>query len=322
MHQKAADELDTIQGQLLPLAAASVILHLYGHGVFAHAEDAAVADCYPVRVTSEVMHHGLRSGKRLPDIRDPFLSITGIQQFLVFILVAVPGRLPLIAQVSRLMQRFQPGQELALKKCGHCFSGQEEAALLLVPVPVSVKSAACTEYMDMGMVGQVRAPRVHDADEAGGASHMRRIPGKLHDSLCHGMEEQGIQFLLVAVDQGVQLAWAGKYQMIVIDIQHMLVLRIDPQFIGQRLAHGAGSVTAGIVMYLDMAALAASGDVHPVCPCLAVEDVDCRLCLSGIGGIFLQVSGVELPQDILDSRFTFHRRRSPSQLFQTCRTGS
>ena len=79
MHQKAADELDTIQGQLLPLAAASVILHLYGHGVFAHAEDAAVADCYSVRVTSEVMHHGLRSGKRLPDIRDPVFSITGIR---------------------------------------------------------------------------------------------------------------------------------------------------------------------------------------------------------------------------------------------------
>lgn len=106
------------------------------------------------------------------------------------------------------------------------------------------------------------------------------------DSFRHGMEEQGIQFFLVTVDQGVQFAWAGEYHMIIIDIQHMLILRIDPQFIGQCLAHRAGSVTAGIVMYLDMAALAASGDVHPVCPCLAVEDVDCRLCLSGIGSIF------------------------------------
>ena len=97
MHQKAADELDTIQGQLLPLAAASVILHLYGHGVFAHAEDAAVADCYPVCVTPKVMHHGLRSCKGLPDVRDPVLPIADIQQLLAFILVAVPGRLPLIA---------------------------------------------------------------------------------------------------------------------------------------------------------------------------------------------------------------------------------
>lgn len=55
----------------------------------------------------------------------------------------------------------------------------------------------------MGMVGQVRAPRVHNADEAGSAAHMRWISGKLYDRLCHGMKEQGIQFLLVAVDEGV-----------------------------------------------------------------------------------------------------------------------
>ncbi len=220
------------------------------------------------------------------------------------------------------MQRLQPGQELALKKCGHRLSRQEEAVLFLVPVPVRVKPAACAEHMDMGMVGQVRPPCVHDADEAGSAAHMCRISGKLHDSLCHSMEEQGIQLLLVAVDQGVQLAWAGKYQMIIIDIQHMLVLRIDPQLIRQCLAHGAGSVAAGIVMYLDMSALAASGDVRPVCTCLAVEDVGCRLCLSGTRGISLQVSGVELPQDILDSRLTFHHRRPPSPFFQTCRMDS
>ncbi len=126
------------------------------------------------------------------------------------------------------MQRFQSSQELALKKCGHRLSGQEESILLLVPAPASVKPAACAEHMDMGMVGQVRSPRVHDADEAGGASHMRRIPGKLHDSSRHGMEKPRIQFFLVTVDQGVQLAWAGEYQMIIIDIQHIPVLRIDP----------------------------------------------------------------------------------------------
>ena len=150
---------------------------------------------------------------------------------------------------------------------------------------------------------------------------MRRIPGKLHDSFCHGMEEQGIQFFLVTVDQGVQLAWAGKYQMIIINVQYMFILCIDPQLIRESLAHRAGSVTAGVVMYLDMAALAASGNVHPVCPCPTVQDVDCRLCLPGIGGIFLQVSGVELPQDILNSRFICHGRRPPFRLFQTCQTG-
>ena len=80
------------------------------------------------------------------------------------------------------MQRLQPGQELALKKCGHRLSRQEEAVLFLVPVPVRVKPAACAEHMDMGMVGQVRPPCVHDADEAGGTFHICRIPGKFRDS--------------------------------------------------------------------------------------------------------------------------------------------
>ena len=99
---------------------------------------------------------------------------------------------------------------------------------------------------------------------------MRRIPGKLHDSFRYSIEKQGIQILLVAVDQGVQFARAGKYQMIIIDIQHMPVLRIDPQLIRQCLAHGAGSVAAGIVMDLYMAALVTSGNIYPVCPRFAV----------------------------------------------------
>ena len=104
------------------------------------------------------------------------------------------------------MQRFQPGQELAPEKCGHRLSGQEEAALLLVPVPVRVKPAACAGHMDMRMIGQVRTPCVHDADEAEGVAHMRRILGKLHDSFCRGTEKQRIQFFLVTVDQSVQFA--------------------------------------------------------------------------------------------------------------------
>ena len=155
MHQEAADELDAIQSQLFPLPAVFIVFHLYGYRGFVHAQDPAVADRYAVCVTPKVMHHGLRPGKRLPDVRDPVLPIAGIQQFLVFILVAVSGRLPLIAEIPGLMQRLQPGQELTLKKCCHCLPGQEEAALFLVPVPVRVKPAACAEHMDMGMVGQV-----------------------------------------------------------------------------------------------------------------------------------------------------------------------
>ena len=147
---------------------------------------------------------------------------------------------------------------------------------------------------------------------------MCRIPEKFHDGFRYGMEEQGIQFLLVIVEHDVEFAWTDEHHMIIINVQYMLVLCIDPQLIRKSLAHRAESVTARVVVYLDMAALAASGNVHPVCPCLTVQDMVCRLCLPDIGGIFLHVSGVELPQDIPDSRFISHCRRPPSRLFQTC----
>ena len=151
---------------------------------------------------------------------------------------------------------------------------------------------------------------------------MHRVPGKLHDRICRRMEKQGAEFPLVGVDQGIQFSWTGKYQMVILYIQNTFPLCVDPQFIGKRLAHRAGSVTAGIVMDLYMAALAASGNIYPIRTRLAVQNVGRRLCLSGIGSIFLQVPRVKLPQDILDSWITCHRRRPPCCFFHRCQTDS
>ncbi len=91
MHQKTTDKLNAIQSQFFPLAAIFVIFYLYGHSLPIHAQYSAVADRYAVCVTPKVMHHGLRSSKRLPDIRNPVFSVADIQHFLKFILVAVSG---------------------------------------------------------------------------------------------------------------------------------------------------------------------------------------------------------------------------------------
>ena len=76
---------------------------------------------------------------------------------------------------------------------------------------------------------------MQDADESGGGAHMRRISRKLRDGFCRCAEEQRIQFFLIAADQGIQLAWAGEYQMIIVNVQYMFVLRVDPKLIGERL---------------------------------------------------------------------------------------
>ena len=85
MHKETADEFNPIQSQFFPLAAAFVILYFYGYCSFVYAQDTAVADRYPMCVTSEVIHHSFCPGKGLSDVRDPVFSIADIQQFLIFI---------------------------------------------------------------------------------------------------------------------------------------------------------------------------------------------------------------------------------------------
>ena len=59
-----------------------------------------------------------------------------------------------------------------------------------MPVPPRIKPAACAEHMDMGMVGQ------------------------------------GIQFFLVTVDHGVELAWTGEYHMVIMFTPFTPVLQL------------------------------------------------------------------------------------------------
>src|SRR5699024_8466313 len=157
------------------------------------------------------------TGKRLPDVSDPVLSITDVQEFLVFVPVTVFCGFSFIAELPLFVQRFQPVQELSSEKFGNCPSRKKESPILLVPVAVSIKPSTSTEHMDMWMVGKVGGPCMHDADEARDPSQMCRIIGKFHDRFRGSMEKQGIQFLLIAIDQGIQFAGAGKYDVVVIN---------------------------------------------------------------------------------------------------------
>ena len=99
--------------------------------------------------------------------------------------------------------------------------------------------------------------------------------------------------------------------MIVINIQYMLILGVDPEFVRQGLAHRAGPVPAGIVMELDMAAAAASGNIYSISPCLTVQDVADHFFLLHVRHIGIKIFRVELPQHILHGRPVTHCTRPP-----------
>jgi len=85
--------------------------------------------------------------------------------------------------------------------------------------------------MNMWVVGKIGSPRVHDTDKTRCGSHMYRVFGKLQDCFRHSMKKKRIQFFLVAVDQGIQFAWAGKYKVIIVNVQYIFILCVNPHFV-------------------------------------------------------------------------------------------
>ena len=109
MHQEAAHKFYPIQGVLLPYTTILIILHTDSHRLLIHPEDTAVADCDTVCITPQLMHNGFRPCEGLPDIGNPVFIVTGIQQFLIRIAVAVFIRPAFITESACIVELFQPG---------------------------------------------------------------------------------------------------------------------------------------------------------------------------------------------------------------------
>ena len=73
---------------------------------------------------------------------------------------------------------------------------------------------------------------MHDTDKTRCTAHMCRIFREFLNGLCHSVEEKRIQFFLVAVNQWIQFARTGKYKMVIVNVQYVFILCIDPQFVG------------------------------------------------------------------------------------------
>ena len=144
VHQKTTDQLYPIQCKFFPFAAVFIILYFECHIFFIHAKDTAVADRYPVGITTKVIHYCFGTGKRLPDVSDPVLSITDVQEFLVFVPVTVFCGSSFTAELPLFVQRFQPVQELSSEKFGNCLSRKKESPFLLTPVAVCIKPSTGT----------------------------------------------------------------------------------------------------------------------------------------------------------------------------------
>jgi hypothetical protein len=115
-----------------------------------------------------------------------------------------------------------------------------------------------------------------------------------------------IQKLLVTVDDRIQFLRDGEDHMEVWRIQYIFTTGVHPLFLRELLAHGAASVTAGIIMDRDTAALFTDADVYTKSPGFTVHDVISRLPLSCRQDMLFFIGRVKTVKDILNSTFAAH----------------
>jgi hypothetical protein len=111
--------------------------------------------------------------------------------------------------------------------------------------------------MDVGMLHEVLAPGVQNADTPYLCPEMFRVVCKFRKGLGDRTEKKIIEELAVHGDQGVEFRGDGEDHMEVLYGQEILITGLDPSFFLQGLAFGAMPIPAGVIRDLHMTAMVA-----------------------------------------------------------------
>ena len=89
MHQEESDEFYTGKRKFLPLSFIAVILYRKSNRVFIHSKNTVITDSNAVGIFSKVINHGLCPVEGFLTVWYPAHGITGINQLLKNIMIAV-----------------------------------------------------------------------------------------------------------------------------------------------------------------------------------------------------------------------------------------
>ena len=108
MQQKAGNELGSRQAEHA-LPALGIRPHPERYLVIGDADDALIGNRHPMRVTPEIVEHGLWPAQRLLGIDHPVVGVKALRETMPSRRVEEVGQMPLPAQV------IETGDELAAK---------------------------------------------------------------------------------------------------------------------------------------------------------------------------------------------------------------
>jgi len=147
-------------------------------------------------------------------------------------------------------------EEFGTKDLGKSFHREQEILRGTQPGALIGRQGACgDEIVDMGMIGEIAAPGVQNAEHADLSTEEARILRQELGGSCGGTEEQIIEQGLMAACQGTQGSRDGEGEHEVGDAQEQVLLSLKPLLGLLVLAFGAVAVAAGMVAVADLVAL-------------------------------------------------------------------
>jgi len=109
----------------------------------------------------------------------------------------------------------------------------------------------------MGVIHKVLPPGMQNTDDAYFCSEVFRVAGKFHERFGNRTKKKVVHDLPVHQYQGIQSRRNGENHMEILNGKKIFTAGLDPLFLGQGLAFGTVPIPAGVIRYLQMAAVVA-----------------------------------------------------------------
>ncbi len=191
-------------------------------------EDTVIADGDPVGISAEVLKDTFGALEGRFAIDDPLLGGKGFSEGFgvcgIFEMMETVGK----DQFIFFEGIFEKIQKLAFEQRRHYSDGKKKSSTAGFPGATGRESTSGDNTMDVGMIHEILAPGVQNADTPDLCPEMFRVLCELCEGLGDRTEKKIVQDLAVHGDQGIKFRGEGEDHMEIRNGQEVLVARLDP----------------------------------------------------------------------------------------------
>jgi hypothetical protein len=231
MKKEPSDKFVGFEGHGLLTVLVGIIPPEEGNFVVLEGEDAVITDGDPMGISAEVLKDPFGAIEGGFAIDDPLFVVKvpqeGLEVFGVLEMAEMGGK----DKIPSLEAILEEVEELPSEQCGQDPNGDEEPFAAGFPAAaVRRETAAGDDPVGVGMIHEVLAPGMENADHSDLCAQRFGVLGELGEGLGGRAKKQVVQELLVHGDQGVQFGGEGEDYMEVFNGQEVLPASLDPFF--------------------------------------------------------------------------------------------